>query len=130
MATHSTHDRASYEIEIVIPIVLKIPVYIEPIVLEAPPLSPVPAQEEVSSGVEPTGTPTLETPKEPAPLLSARALRLVLLASASAVVLGLLASLSRIKICAESSCFRACSKDQRLIVPLSAQLDGMNDRFL
>ncbi|NJP09235.1 MAG: hypothetical protein HC866_06890 [Leptolyngbyaceae cyanobacterium RU_5_1] len=128
MTTDLLRDRTPYSCEIVIPIVVKILVYIEPVVLEVPPTCDLPSQE-VASLPESTTVPSAPEPQASANVLSIKALWLVLLASASAVLVYVLTNLSLAKFCPNLSCLRTNSALERFIVLLPVQPDELSDRW-
>jgi hypothetical protein len=102
MMTNSTPNHAC---EIVITIVLKIPIYIEPVVLEIPPICDAAAHGTMDAIAKPVvTTSTPNQPQKPSKLMPIKALSLLLLASASAVAFYVLASVSLGKLCPDLFC--------------------------
>jgi hypothetical protein len=120
MTTPIIRDRSSPHCEIVISIVLKIPIYIEPIVLEAPADACLPSPATISNSSEDafqsvTLSPAPVQAKEPAKTLPLKTLWFLLLASISAVLVHLLASVSLAKLCPDLSCMRASAPNEQVV---------------
>lgn len=120
MTTPIIRDRPSPHCEIVISIVLKIPIYIEPVVLEAPSDDCSPSQATTPNPSEDTFqlvtlAPAPVQAKEPAKTLPPKTLWFLLLASISAVIVHLLASVSLAKLCPDLSCLRASAPNEEVV---------------